>query len=154
MKGTVLGFDAQSAVGVIKGEGDERYEFGQAQWKSPGLPEPGIAVDFVAQESNATEIYAVSAPVQTAAAPVEQTPAVPTTSAPAVASLVAGILGLFFFGSIIAIVCGHIARSLIKESNGRLAGDGLALAGLITGYIGIALWGAWFLFLGLFAVIA
>jgi hypothetical protein len=65
------------------------------------------------------------------------------TSTGAVLSLVFGLLGLFFFlpviGSIVAVVAGHIARRNIRESNGRLKGDGLALAGLITGYIGIGL---------------
>ena len=63
----------------------------------------------------------------------------PETSPLAIVSIVFGILGLFIFGSLIAIICGHIARSQIRDSNGELGGDGLALAGLITGYLGIAL---------------
>jgi flagellar biosynthesis protein FlhB len=63
----------------------------------------------------------------------------PQTSTAAVVSLVFGILGLFFFGSLIAVICGHIARSNIRNSDGTLTGDGLAVAGLITGYIGLLL---------------
>lgn len=63
----------------------------------------------------------------------------PQTSTAAVLSLVFGILGLFFFGSIVAVICGHIARSNIRNSDGTLTGDGLAVAGLITGYIGLLL---------------
>lgn len=62
------------------------------------------------------------------------------TSALAIWSLVLGILSLTCFGllsGIPAIICGHIARSEIKKSKGRLEGEGMALAGLITGYIGI-----------------
>jgi Tfp pilus assembly major pilin PilA len=51
-----------------------------------------------------------------------------------------GILSLTCFGllsGIPAVICGHIARSEIRKSEGRLEGEGMALAGLITGYIGI-----------------
>jgi len=41
------------------------------------------------------------------------------TSVLAIISLIAGILGLFFFGSLIAVICGHIARSKIHASNGH-----------------------------------
>jgi hypothetical protein len=45
------------------------------------------------------------------------------------------LLWLYGIGSILAIIFGHIARSEIKKSNGKLTGDGLALAGLILGYL-------------------
>src|SRR3989338_10971030 len=60
----------------------------------------------------------------------------------AIWSLVLGILSWFPLGPIAAIhaiVCGHIARRKIKESNNTLAGDGMALAGLILGYLIVAL---------------
>jgi type IV pilus assembly protein PilA len=60
------------------------------------------------------------------------------TSGKAIASL---ILGFFFFlipSAIAAIILGHISRSEIRKSQGRLKGDGIALAGLIMGYMGIA----------------
>jgi hypothetical protein len=56
--------------------------------------------------------------------------------------LVLGILGLVCFGlftGIPAVICGHTARSMIRRSAGALTGEGLALGGLITGYISIAL---------------
>ncbi len=56
-------------------------------------------------------------------------------------SLVLGILGitcLSIFAAIPAVICGHVAISKIRKSAGALAGEGLALAGLIMGYIGIA----------------
>jgi uncharacterized membrane protein len=37
------------------------------------------------------------------------------------------------------VVCGHISLSQIKKAPGTISGSGFALAGLITGYIGIAL---------------
>ncbi len=44
-----------------------------------------------------------------------------------------------FFFSIPAIICGHIARANVRNSQGRLKGDGLALAGLICGYVHLAI---------------
>ncbi|MCA9124129.1 MAG: DUF4339 domain-containing protein [Planctomycetaceae bacterium] len=67
----------------------------------------------------------------------------PQSTAPmAVASFVLGLLGtslLFFFGSILAIVFGHIALKQIVDSKQRLGGRGLAIAGLILGYIVLAI---------------
>jgi hypothetical protein len=62
------------------------------------------------------------------------------TSTLAIVSLVAGIVGLVFLpvvGSVVAVITGHMAKREIRESGGELSGDGLATAGLITGYIGV-----------------
>jgi len=66
-------------------------------------------------------------------------PVLSRTSAAAVWSLVLGILGWLMFGvtAIPAVICGHVARSRIRVSRGSLTGHGLALAGLILGYIQI-----------------
>jgi type IV pilus assembly protein PilA len=61
------------------------------------------------------------------------------TSGLAIASLIFGILFIFFPLSIPAIVFGHIALSQIKNSAGRLGGRGIAIAGLVLGYLGIAM---------------
>ena len=66
----------------------------------------------------------------------------PKTSALAIWSLVLGILSLFcfsIFAAIPGVICGHKALSRIKRSGGTLAGQGLAIAGLVTGYVGILL---------------
>src|SRR6185312_17212668 len=66
----------------------------------------------------------------------------PKTSALAIWSLVLGILSLVcfsIFAGIPGVICGHKALSKIKNSAGSLTGQGLAIAGLITGYLGI-LW--------------
>ena len=65
-----------------------------------------------------------------------------TTNGFAVAALVLGILGwsmLPVLGSIGAIIFGHIARGQIRRSNGNEDGDGLALAGLILGWVSVGL---------------
>ena len=64
------------------------------------------------------------------------------TSNLAITSLVSGILGwtLFaFLGAIVAVITGHMARSEIRKSNGELDGDGLAVAGLVLGWLSLAL---------------
>ena len=60
----------------------------------------------------------------------------------AIWSLVLGILSLSCFwilSAIPAVICGHHARAKIKASGGTAGGAGLALAGLILGYIAIAM---------------
>ena len=62
------------------------------------------------------------------------------TSAHAIWSLVLGILSflcLGFITGIPAVICGHVARSKIRKSSETLTGGGMALAGLILGYVGI-----------------
>jgi Domain of unknown function (DUF4190)/GYF domain 2 len=59
----------------------------------------------------------------------------------AVTSLILGILSLVgcsLFTGIPAVICGHIARSRSNSFPERYGGAGLALAGLITGYAGMA----------------
>ena len=66
----------------------------------------------------------------------------PASSGLAIASLVCGICGLFVFGpltGIPAVITGHIALSKIKKSGGIIHGRGMAIAGLILGYISIVL---------------
>ena len=59
----------------------------------------------------------------------------------AMISLIFGILSwvlLPFVGAVIAIISGHMARSEIRRSQGALDGDGLAVGGLILGYLHLA----------------
>jgi hypothetical protein len=66
-----------------------------------------------------------------------------TTNGLAIASLVFGIAGLVFFacgvGSILALVFGYMARGQIDRSQGRESGRGVAIAGIIMGWIGVAI---------------
>jgi pentatricopeptide repeat protein len=56
----------------------------------------------------------------------------------AIGSLVCGIFGLFLPAAIVAVVLGHLSLSEIKRSAGRLTGRGMAIAGLVLGYLGLA----------------
>jgi Domain of unknown function (DUF4190) len=59
------------------------------------------------------------------------------TSGLAIASMVLGIVWIFWLGSILAVIFGHVALSQIKRSMGALTGRGMAIAGLVLGYLGI-----------------
>lgn len=82
---------------------------------------------------------AAPAPAPTVVAAVSAVPANPRTDGMAIASLVLGVSVLLCggFTAIPAIILGHISRSKIEQSQGRLQGGGMALAGLILGYVGI-----------------
>lgn len=55
----------------------------------------------------------------------------------AVASLVLGILWLFWVGSILALVFGYIAKSQVDGAGGAQGGRGLAIAGIVLGWVGV-----------------
>jgi hypothetical protein len=67
-------------------------------------------------------------------------PVMERTSGLAAGALVCGILELFTVGitCIPAVILGHMARSEIRQTGKR--GDGMALAGLVLGYLAIAGW--------------
>jgi hypothetical protein len=148
MEGIILDFN--QTEGAIRCHAGQRYTFALTEWQSAEVPERGALVDFIAEGQHAKQVYLLaraspeSAPsaeeaVSMSAAP---TPAQPSqrvdTSVLAIISLIAGILGIFLFGSLIAVVCGHLARAEIRRKPGQLEGDGLAVAGLVLGYIGLA----------------
>ena len=108
-----------------------------------------------AQEPYAQQPYAQQYPQQYAVQPYTQpygagygyayAPAPPTNQL-AVISLVLGIVGLVVvpvIASIPAIITGHMARRQIRERGE--GGDGMAVAGLVTGYLGAVGWTLLFL---------
>ena len=74
-------------------------------------------------------------------------PAAPPNNSSAIVSMVCGIVGLSapclcglpVIASIVAIIMGHVARGEIRKAGGMQRGDGMALAGLILGYVGTGL---------------
>jgi hypothetical protein len=60
------------------------------------------------------------------------------TSGLAIASLFLGIIWLFGLGSVLAIVLGYLGMREVRESEGRLGGWSIALAGVIVGIVGLA----------------
>ncbi len=85
-----------------------------------------------------------------AAAPVAPS----KTSGFATASLVLGILGvigiIWVVSPILALVFGYVAKGQIDRSGGTEQGRGMAIAGIVLGWVGIALgiamavWAWWF----------
>jgi Domain of unknown function (DUF4190) len=61
------------------------------------------------------------------------------TNGSAVASVLLAVLWLAGVGSLLALVFGYRARREIKNSAGSQKGSGLATAGIILGWIGIAI---------------
>lgn len=96
-------------------------------WQSP--PSPARVYD--APTGNMPPPYVVTAAPGTA-----------RTSTLAVVALILGITSFMFLpfvGGIGAIITGMMGRREIRASGGLVSGDGLALAGLILGYINVGL---------------
>jgi hypothetical protein len=70
----------------------------------------------------------------------------------AVASMVLGIVWIWWIGSILALVFGYVAKRQIAERNE--AGDGMATAGIVLGWIGVGTFILFFIFpfMGLFSL--
>jgi hypothetical protein len=64
-------------------------------------------------------------------------PAPTRTNGMAIASMVLGILWIYWVGSILALIFGYIARRQIRERSD--SGDGMAVAGIVLGWIGIGI---------------
>lgn len=87
--------------------------------------------------------YATAASSLVAGVSPAALPMPPPTSGLAIASLVCGILAILVscnavgivFG-IPAVICGHLAMKRLKDPLNPQGGQGMALAGLICGYIG------------------
>lgn len=59
------------------------------------------------------------------------------TNGLAIASMVLGILWIYWIGSILALVFGYVARKQIREQN--QSGDGMAIAGIVLGWVGVGM---------------
>ena len=57
----------------------------------------------------------------------------------AIAALVLGIIWIYWIGSILALVFGYIAKSQIDSSGGEQTGRGMAIAGIVLGWIGVGI---------------
>lgn len=57
----------------------------------------------------------------------------------AVASLVLGILWLWWVGSVLALVFGYMGKSQIDRSPETRSGRGLAVAGIVLGWVGVGI---------------
>jgi hypothetical protein len=62
-----------------------------------------------------------------------------TTSGMAIASMVMGLLWVYWIGSVLAICFGYAAKREIRRNPGRIEGQGMATAGIVLGWIGIGI---------------
>jgi hypothetical protein len=60
-----------------------------------------------------------------------------STNGFAIASMVLGIVWIYWIGSILALVFGYMAKKQIQQSNEREGGGGMATAGIVLGWIGV-----------------
>jgi hypothetical protein len=74
-------------------------------------------------------------------------PPPPGTNGLAIASMVLGIIWLYWIGSILALIFGYVAKSQIRENH--QSGGGMATAGIVLGWIGVG-----FLVLAVIAALA
>lgn len=118
-------------------EDDLAWTEGMDGWKplKEALPEP-LTPPPLFQQASAPK--PISLPARSQAASWELSEE--RTSGLAVTSLVCGLLGfVLLFPSLLAVIFGHVARGAIARSGGSLKGGGMALAGLIMGYVMMAL---------------
>ncbi|MCA1726692.1 MAG: DUF4190 domain-containing protein, partial [Actinobacteria bacterium] len=60
------------------------------------------------------------------------------TNGLAITSLVLGIVWIWGIGSVLALVFGYMGRNQIDRSGGTQGGRGLAIAGIVLGWVGVA----------------
>jgi Domain of unknown function (DUF4190) len=65
-------------------------------------------------------------------------PPQPTVAGLAIASLVLAILWIWWIGSLLAVIFGHVALNQIKRSHGWKTGRGMAMSGVVLGWVGLA----------------
>jgi hypothetical protein len=97
----------------------------QPEYQQPGHPQPYNQPGY--QQPYGQPGYGPYPPVA----------AGPRTNGLAVASMVLGILWLYWIGSILALIFGYVAKSQIDESGGTQSGGGMALAGIVLGWVGV-----------------
>jgi hypothetical protein len=104
---------------------------------------PGCGVDLIDVAAPTSTWGAASGPVAFGEptppplAPVYAAYAPQPTNGLAIASMVLGIVWIYWVGSILALVFGYVALGQIKRTNQQ--GRGMAIAGIVLGWIGVAM---------------
>jgi hypothetical protein len=73
----------------------------------------------------------------------EYSPILKQNSTMAIISLISGIASYFILpiiGHVVAIITGNIALKEIKKSNGMIVGENFARIGIVTGWVGLAIY--------------
>jgi hypothetical protein len=134
----------QLAAGTLRLTDQAWYE-GAAGWAALSTV-PGVTAPAPASTPQIS-------PAPAAAAPIALVPQKKTEPLAIMALVFGGLgllgfcCGLFLAAAVAGVVCGHLALSKIK-ANPELEGHGLALGGMIIGYVAIGVWLIWILFFG------
>lgn len=99
-----------------------------------GMPGPG------GQPAGGLAGFVPAPAPETLTGPPAVAPAVPlqrSTNGLAIASMVLGIVWIYWIGSILALIFGYVAKGQIDRSQGRQTGRGMAIAGIVLGWVGI-----------------
>jgi hypothetical protein len=125
MRGQVLNAGNGSNDGLILGDDGRRYGFARAEWKAVGLPVPGVAVDYLAVEGAARDIYPLSA-IGIATAPVA---AIYPNNSSVLGGFGIGCLCLGFFFPVLVPLVG-LVLGFVGAGTAKRYGDtgGLALS--------------------------
>jgi hypothetical protein len=107
---------------------------------APGAAPPGYYPD--PENPGATRYWsgAVWGPPTATAPPSAQAVKPPGTNGLAIASMMLGILGFMCVTAVLAVIFGHISLGQFKARNNQEAGRGMAIAGLVLGYVWLAFW--------------
>lgn len=102
--------------------------------QDPNVQQPAHAPQYAQEPQQAPQYAAPQHSGQYAPAPAS------STNTMSIISMISSIIGLFTWGilCVLGVILGHISLSQIKRSGE--GGKGMALTGLIVGYIGIAGW--------------
>ena len=110
--------------------------------ETPGGPRPALLPPPIPPVHYAGVPAAAAAPD---AAPAPGAPLVPPPQYQApqvnglsVASLICGLLWIFWLGSFLALGLGYAGKRQIDRSGGTQTGRGMAIAGIVLGWIGVA----------------
>lgn len=132
---------------------DQAWYEGAAGW-APLSTVPGVS--GAASSGAVPTTPAVSAPVSPTT-PVAPAPLSPSgkTEPLALWAFILSLVGLLCCGPVVSvggIICGHLALSRFNQQP-QLQGRGLAMAGLIIGYLGAVCWLIYIIFMGGLAAI-
>ena len=124
--------------------GDGADDQPQPQWQQPQPPPP--QPEWQHQPQSEWERQPQQWQQPQSPPPAHQYPGwvpPPPTPGQAYASMILGIVGLVLcplLPSILALIFGYQAKGQIDRSAGRLAGRGIALTGIILGWVAIGFW--------------
>ena len=100
-------------------------------------PQCGQEIQDAAIKCRYCQSWLAPAPAGLEAAPFAVVIKQSSTSGMAIASLVLGLLWMYWIGSILALVFGYAARREIRRDPERIEGRGMATAGIVLGWVGV-----------------